>query len=252
MKSAPDGFYITKDGMLRGRPDMSNLGSNPVAFTVSDGYYSDEAVLEILVNDPPKIISQPSQFANINELYEYQIIAEDHNPNDTLRYHLLSAPEQSEILKSGRLQWTVQQGNSALNNPFHIGVSDGKDTTYQRFTVQINQKPAVQSQSRVITKLNRLFEHHINASDPEGSPLSYKALQIPESANFDSEKGILFWKPAANDLGEHKIVIEVTDAGGNTATDNFTITVIKNKINIKTLSLLSGAAILALTILLTL
>ncbi len=246
MKQGPDNAHITKNGIIKWQPDQQNLGTNQIAYTVSDGYYSDEAVLTVFVNYKPKIISHPKTYANLNSEYEYQLDVIDKNAGEPLVYTLLEAPQNTHITQDGLLTWSVGQDHSKLNNYFKLMVSDQKDTTYQEFVVNINQKPVVNTPELLTTKMNRYFEYKVDAVDPENSALIFKPVKMPATANFDYEKGLLFWKPEKEDLGKHQITIKVSDKEGNSTVNTFSLMVTKSTINIRTISIISaGTVILA-------
>lgn len=244
LKNSPAECYITKEGFIRWKPEAKDLGQHQINYTVSDGYYSDEGHLEIFVNDPPRVVSTAKPFANIDETYTYQLKISDKNIGENFTYSLKESPANARIDENGQLFWQVKE-NSDGNNFFKIAVSDGRDTTFHEFAVQINQKPVITSREKLYAKTGRLFEYQIKATDPEGKPLFYRAIKLPESANFDNTKGLLFWKPDNHAIGNHEIIVEVKDQEGNIAFDEFTISVVKSRINLKTLSLLSGTLALA-------
>lgn len=240
LKSAPDGAYITRDGYIKWKPDISHLGYNTILFTVSDDYYSDEGKLSTYVNDVPKITSQPQKYANINEVYTYNILVEDQNKSDQIKFELVESTPDVNLDENGLLEWKVTSADEK-DNYFKILISDSRDTVFHNFHVQINQKPIIQSDQNIAIKSGRLFEYSIQAYDPEGSSLHYTAVSIPESANFDHTKGILFWRPEKNSIGIHTIIIEVSDEEGNASIVEFQLQVVPSKITLKTLSILSGA-----------
>ena len=251
LKNSPEGTYITNDGIIKWKPELINLGKNEISFTVSDDYYSDEGKLEIFVNDLPKVVSTPTKYANINEEYTYQIQVEDRNKSEDFHFKLLESPENSTLSQTGKLQWLVDEDDE-IDNYFKILVSDGRDTITHGFNVQINQKPSISSPQKVIAKTGRLFEYQVKATDPEEGNLYYRPVEIPNSANFDSNKGLLFWKPGQNMVGNYNIVVEVKDEEGNVAYDKFLLQVQQSKINFKTFSILTVSAGLATLLVLVL
>ncbi|MFP4546814.1 MAG: putative Ig domain-containing protein [Fidelibacterota bacterium] len=250
MKQGPDNAHITKDGIIKWQPGHQDLGTHKIAYTVSDGYYSDESALLVFVNDPPKIVSQPKNYANLNSQYTYQLKVADENAGEEIDYKLIEAPQNTDIDSQGLVTWTINKEHSQPENHFKIMVTDQKDTTYQEFMVRINQKPVVESPEQLITKINRYFEYQIQASDPENGPLEFKPVNIPATANFDYEKGLLFWKPGKEDLGTHQITIKVTDREGNATRNSFDLIVTKSTIDLKTISIIGAGAVILASVLL--
>ncbi len=236
IKRAPENAYITKSGILKWNPGMEALGLHHIAFTISDGYYSDEYSLPVFVNSMPEILSQPPKYAKANKKYQYKITVSDQNPEQTITYFLDQSPPNATLSSTGLLEWVARK-NSAK---FSIGVTDQIDTTYQQFTIKINQKPQIQARKKIVTKINKYLEYKITAKDPEGDPIHFKAMNIPETANFDTQKGTLVWKPTKEDLGEHHIKIKVIDRQGNFSYKEFAIIVTKSTLKWKLLAVLSG------------
>ena len=243
-KNNPEGSYITKDGIIKWKPELINIGKNTISYTISDGYYSDEEKIEIFVNDLPKIISSAKKYTNINDIYTYQLKISDKNPSEKFDYMLMKSPTNTTLDQNGLLQWHVSNSTDQINF-FEIAISDQKDTIFYKFQVQINQNPQIISNKNISIKTNKLFEYQVNAVDPEGSSLYYRAIKIPTTANFDNSKGLFFWKPNKNALGVHQIIIEVKDKEGNIAYNEFELKVVKNNFNFTTISYISGAIALS-------
>jgi hypothetical protein len=57
----------------------------------------------------------------------------------------------------------------------------------------------------------RTLEYRIEAFDPDGDPLTFEASELPEFARLDPRQGILSFAPGANQLGSHRIDVDVSD-----------------------------------------
>ena len=56
-------------------------------------------------NDPPVIVSKAIVNTNEKTTYQYQVVVEDPNPNDQIRYELSYAPESMRIDTNGLIHW---------------------------------------------------------------------------------------------------------------------------------------------------
>lgn len=74
-----------------------------------------------------------------------------------------------------------------------------------------NAPPQLSARQRESVELGRELSYSVDASDPEGLPLSFRLLDGPESARIDARSGRLSWRP--RQLGEYQFRIEVTDDG---------------------------------------
>ena len=242
LRQGPENLFITKNGIIKWKPKDSNLGYNEVSFTANDGYYSDECTMKIFVNDTPKIISNPPEYVNINDNFTYPVVVQDKNKSDQHNYFLMESPKNAIISKEGILNWPVNENNSMTENVFIIGVTDSRDTTFQKFSLLINQKPEIKLPAQITSRVNKMINYKIHANDPEGKSLNYKIIESPERLQIID--GIITWKPQSKDIGKNSIKIEVQDEDGNYIISNFDIVIVKNKFDLKTVGLVLGSAIL--------
>jgi RHS repeat-associated protein len=71
----------------------------------------------------------------------------------------------------------------------------------------------------------QLFRYEAAATDPDGDVLTYKLLTKPTGMAIDSERGTLVWQPAADQLGNFNVALQVEDGKGGSATQTFQINV---------------------------
>jgi hypothetical protein len=74
-----------------------------------------------------------------------------------------------------------------------------------------NAPPQLAARQRESVELGRELSYTVDASDPEGLPLSFRLLEGPDSARIDARSGRLSWRP--RELGDFQFLIEVTDDG---------------------------------------
>ncbi|MDP3640125.1 MAG: Ig domain-containing protein [Nanoarchaeota archaeon] len=86
-------------------------------------------------NHPPIITSTPLTTAREDELYTYQVIAEDPD-NDPLTYHLVTAPRGMAMTASGLIRWTPPREGAEL---VRIQVSDGQLSAFQTYTITVTK-----------------------------------------------------------------------------------------------------------------
>ena len=86
-------------------------------------------------NHPPIITSIPPTTGREDELYTYQILAEDPD-NDPLTYHLITAPRGMAMTVAGLVRWIPQQEGVEI---VRIQVSDGLASAFQTYTITVTQ-----------------------------------------------------------------------------------------------------------------
>ena len=128
--SAPEGMQLGADGAsLEWSPESEAEGNHSVLVRVEDGRGgSDElqftlAAIEQPANRPPEVSSIPVVDGNVNQDYEYQVVASDPD-GDNLTYSV-TAPEGLEIDSAGKITWTPSNEQVGLHEVI-VGVSDGE------------------------------------------------------------------------------------------------------------------------------
>lgn len=183
-------------------------------------------------NEPPAITSAAVTDATQGVLYGYDVEAVDPNAADVLTYSLDISPSAMTIdAATGLIEWTPEN--------FHVGshsvvvrVEDPAgliDT--QLFTVtvaNVNDAPAIISSPITTVLANEDYIYTIGAIDPDvGDTLTYSLLVAPAGMVLDPALAQLQWTPDASQVGTHDVHVEVTDSGGLSAAQLFSITVIE-------------------------
>ena len=107
------------------------------------------------------------------------------------------------------------------NNPIWPNVE-----TTVNFTIGINQPPVLTFIGDKQVNENELLTFPVFASDPEASPVTVTAQNLPTGANFD---GAAFtWSPTFDDAGVHSITFQATDGS---LTDEETVTLTVTNVN---------------------
>ena len=89
----------------------------------------------------------------------------------------------------------------------------------------LNGAPLVISEPITTATEDQLYSYQVMASDPNGDTLTYSFIIKPDGMSIDRESGLISWTPANNQVGIHKIIVEVSD-GKQSVTQNFEIEVI--------------------------
>ncbi|HEY9621936.1 MAG TPA: putative Ig domain-containing protein [Crinalium sp.] len=207
---------------VSGRRDLVFYNPNQVQFTYT------LAVLSQL-NQQPKIDTQPVTEGIAGRVYQYDVNASDAD-GDTLRYQLLNAPQGMAIdSNSGLISWTP--GTSAIgNHAVNVQVSDGRgEVSEQAFTLSViatppNRPPVITSAPIVDAKVNTSYRYEVKGVDADNQPLSVSVVG-PDGMAVDATTGWVIWTPTSEQLGNHPVVVSVSDNQGGVATQAFTIVV---------------------------
>ncbi|QIZ73029.1 putative Ig domain-containing protein [Oxynema aestuarii] len=230
---APDGMQIDPEtGLITWTPTAQQSGSVEVEVLVIDGQngvnrqtYTIEVGSDA-INHPPVITSTAKYFAATGVPYRYQIEATDAD-NDGLIYQPISVPNGMTLdVNTGELRWDSPTFGT---HQVVVGVNDGRLGAAQGFTLTVqNDLPPVfnTNEPPTVAIPNRLFSYDIQATDPNGSSLTYRLddASIALGMSVD-ELGRLRWIPTVENVGTHAITIEAIDELGTTATQTFNLTV---------------------------
>ncbi|HEV3341679.1 MAG TPA: putative Ig domain-containing protein, partial [Pirellulales bacterium] len=232
----PDGMVIDPDtGMISWYPTASEVGAQDVIVRLTDA--RNEVVLQhfqinVSLEAPPVITSQPPEPAVTGLPYRYQVLAQDAE-NNPLTYSLTQAPTGMTIdSKSGLISWVGAPIGPGLPSGYlvTVQVSDGmggQDT--QTFTLRVvantgDQAPVITSTPPPSVGLGHRYLYAVQAADPDGDPLTYVLANGPAGMTIDNQ-GIVRWTPTSNQFGPNSVIVRVEDGRGGIADQPFTVTV---------------------------
>lgn len=183
-------------------------------------------------NYAPVFVTEPVISATEGEAYSYSIETNDIDRGDLL---ILSVPTKPDWLTftdlndgKGTLSGTPQSDDIGPHSVI-IRVTDGKTPVTQEFTIEVSNipDPPVITSSPVLTvNEDEPYSYTIEASDTDmGDVLTFAATKIPDWLTFNAETHVLSGTPENDDVGDHDVVLEVSD-GTFTVDQSFTITVV--------------------------
>jgi hypothetical protein len=137
--------------------------------------------------------------------------------------------------------WTVDGGGATFSTggPYSLGATIGqpdasRPLTGGSFSVAggfwsggtINQPPVLDPiGNRTVTE-GATLTFQINATDPDGNPLTYSASSLPSGASFDPPSRTFTWTPDYTQAGSYPGVhFAVSDGNGGSDFEDITITV---------------------------
>jgi len=234
---APTGLTLDPaTGVLEWTPNGDDFGSHDVGLEVSDsrgGAASQTFAISVHGepgNNAPFIFSQPPASATQDKDFVYAVKAIDPDA-DVLGFSLPTAPAGMTIDEAtGEVVW---DGDSITigEHQVTVQVADGRggfDT--QIFTVGAiaNRDPVIISTPILEAREGQTYGFFIEASDPDGNPLTFGLTQAPSGmsvATIDEDTGLLTWTPTGGQLGPNPVTLEVSDGRGGSASQAFVIEV---------------------------
>ncbi len=183
----------------------------------------------------PRITSSFVSTATVGQLYRYQVIAEDDNSTDELRYYFIRAPYGMSINSvTGEIQWTPQAEQSGSTFIEVSAIDLSGRSAIQRFTINIapsgtqNNAPQITSQPLVFATLNQPYRYDVQANDPDGDDILFALTSAPVDMSIHRFTGEIQWLPTS--LGTETIVVAVTDTQGATTEQTYQLEVSSNSV----------------------
>jgi hypothetical protein len=121
------------------------------------------------------------------------------------------------------------------NHSVEVVASDGTDSSTQTYTLTVNNDgscnslPVFTSTPTLSVDQDAAYSYAPTATDSDGTIASWAAPTLPSWLSFTTATGAISGTPTNDNVGSNTVVITVTDDGGATATQSFTIVV--NNIN---------------------
>jgi len=217
--------------ILVGIPTRENTGDHTVRIVASDGELSTDQEFVIKVtsgNSLPVFTSIPvTQVDNLAN-YQYLVSAFDADAGDVLTF-------RADLLPSWLSFNPVTHILSGVPAKQHVGthdvvlvVSDGYDEVTQEFTITVNNvntAPVISSTPSDTAKVGLLYTYLMVVIDYEGDPVSFTPTLIPSWMTFDAGSRVLSGTATSDDLGDHNVIITVSD-GVFVVNHQFKVTVV--------------------------
>ncbi|MTI20625.1 adhesin, partial [Fulvivirga sp. RKSG066] len=242
--SKPSWLTLTDNGdgtgTLSGTPQNSNVGNSSIVLNVEDSEgasVNQNFTLTVNnTNDPPQFTSTPVTAALQDGDYTYNIATSDPDVGDTRTITGVTVPSWLTLTDNGNgtAKLTGSPGNGDLGaNSVKLRVTDNAGLSVdQDFVINVdnaNDPPAFSSTPVTIATEDQLYNYNITTTDPDaGDTRVITALSIPGWLTLvDNGNGTasLSGTPTNSNVGSFSIVLNVRDALGEDANQNFTLVV---------------------------
>ncbi len=105
------------------------------------------------------------------------------------------------------------------------GTLDSNPATVRIDLLPINTAPEFVSTPLEKATANFEYLYHAQATDQEDDPLTFALVNGPAGMSFDSATGLVRWSPTLTELGEHEVILSVTDAKGFSTSQAYAVLV---------------------------
>jgi RHS repeat-associated protein len=234
LPTAPAGLSVDPvSGRVSWTPMAGQVGAHDVELTVDDGNggtASQTWTIEVsttLANRPPFVDSIPELFAVLGQPYHYAVHATDPE-GGPVTYTLIAPPAGMTIdPATGLLTWTPGATGSVS---VAIRAADALDAhgaqVYTLDVIPPNAAPAIGSPAPTEhAKVGGVWQHDVQATDPEGQELLYRLQQAPPGMTIHGQTGLISWRPHQAQVGSHPVTVVVQDPYFASASQSFVVIV---------------------------
>ena len=181
-------------------------------------------------NRPPQFTSLPITQATEGQAYSYDADALDLDAGDSLSFSLAAAPAGMTVdAASGVIQWTPTSAQIGVHDVTVTVTDAGGLSDSQSYQIQVNEAnlpPSITSTPVADATEGALYSYDVEASDPNAADvLTFSLMTPPAGMTIDGVSGLIQWIPGAAQTGDQTIIVEVTDTGGLSVLQTFTLRV---------------------------
>jgi len=188
---------------------------NNVHFEVSDGTAKNSEDITITVNNvnrAPILNAIGNKSINEAQTLSFTVSGSDLDGNN-LTYSASNLPQGANFDSTTRtFSWTPAYDQAGTYPDVHFEVTDGPLSDSEDITItvnNVNRAPRLDSIGNKSITENQSLTFTVNATDPDGDPLTYSVQDIPNSATFQNQT--FTWTPITSDVGDHQLTFIASD-----------------------------------------
>jgi len=218
-------------------PTYNQAGIYPnVHFEVSDGTGTDSEDITITVNNvnrAPVLNAIGNKSVNEAQTLSFSLSGSDPD-GDSLTYSASNLPQGANFDSGTRtFSWIPTYEQAGTYPDVHFEVTDGPLSDSENITItvnNVNRAPLLDSIGNKSTTENQTLTFTVNATDPDGDPLTYSVQSLPNRATFQNQT--FTWTPTTSDVGNHQLTFIASD-GSLSDSETIVITVKEGEIRLK-------------------
>jgi hypothetical protein len=240
IKTQPSkGIVLINDTTLTYTSSENEYGSDSFVITVSDGELSADSTIDVLINAVPKILNNFDDLRIEENSDDYIIdLSDKFNDADNSELSYTSISNDTNLINVSILDNNLKLSllpNSKGETTINITATDGDASVTNSFNIVVfreNEVPIFDSTPVSVAYEDLLYEYNIQVSDVniEDSNLTIEVVEKPDWLTFvdnQDKTALLSGTPLVSHIGNHNVVLKVTDTVLESTTQSFTITVIE-------------------------
>lgn len=226
LTSAPVGASIDPStGRLSWTPAASAVGSQEFTLKVTDeaGASTTASWTVNVQNASPTIlpleVTLPRSHAAVSYNYFSRISAQD-ALGRPVTWTITSGPTGLTVASDGTLRWTPLPNQLGTQVVQLLATTADGATESVLFNIEVlgralNAIPSIDSEPTTSVTLGQPFEYQMIVSDSDRDIHAFTLLDGPVGMSIHPSLGFISWTPAADQLGEHDVRIQVSDPWGD-------------------------------------
>ncbi len=188
-----------------------------------------DARILLKTNHPPVLNPIPHSYINEGQELIFNVTAADPDDRDTLTYSVSGLPGWASFDTATGLFRGTPDYNQAGDYAVTFTVTDAGGLTDIESTIitvnNVNRAPDLPPLRNITMYEGQPLTISLNGSDPDGDPITYLAIPLPEGADLNPNTGVFNWTPDFDQAGIYPITFTVSD-GSIPVSQTITITVI--------------------------
>jgi hypothetical protein len=230
----PAGMTISPTGVINWTPGELDGGTShnvDVEAMVGASTATTSFTVNVIeTNTPPPITERPNQNVDEGGMVSVDFDATDPDiPVQILTFSLASGPAGATVNSvTGVFEWTTNESHGPGTFPVTVRVTDNGDgllfdeTTFDVIVAEVNEAPTVGTITDKTVAVGSTLSLTATAMDPD-VPVNTLTFSLdagaPSGATIHAQTGAFSWTPGIGDVGNHLIVVRVTDDGNPAMSD---------------------------------
>ena len=237
--AGPAGLQIDpQSGQLTWLPEPGDEGIHDVTLEASDpsGHRVERHLrIDVQASAPPAtpiVVDDLRSQVGVGQQLLTQLRGSD-PLGRRVQWSLVQGPSAMTVESDGTVRWTPS-GSELGEQPatFQWLTADGEsgnfDFVWNVVGRSINSAPAITSVASEAAVVGQPYAYNVDASDADKDLLAFQLLSGPIGMSLHPSLGTLRWTPEADQLGDHEVIVQVTDPEGTTDVQSFDVRVTVN------------------------
>ncbi len=173
---SPYGMMVDNMGHITWTPQSTQIDTQRFVIAANHGIAVDTQRVALFVNHPAILSSVPEPMTKIalNDTFDFQLVVDDPNEFDIIRYEPISLPDGMRIDPStGRMLWIPTEANLDFSTA-ELEISDGHMSHVQSYDFFVNAPIQIVSEPPTLGAVGEGFTYEIETKDlNEGSLMPF-------------------------------------------------------------------------------